>query len=67
MGKHTSEDGLFGNAPVADDADLVDGVGRLREGGSSPRYEDEEHEDPRHAPYSGRSADGESVPELHRV
>ena len=27
MGKHAGQDGFLGDAPVADDANLVDGVG----------------------------------------
>jgi len=58
------EDGLLGNAPVADDTNLVDGLRRLGQGRAGRKHQ---HNGQRHPDRYPRQAGDESVLDLHRV
>ena len=72
VGKHAGEDGLFGDAPVANDANLRNGIRRLRQSRTGARVQDGKRQgeqqydarQPRRGPH--RMGDG-SVLNLHGV
>ena len=71
MSKEPRQDGLLGNAPVADDPNLIDGLRSLGQGGDRGKRQDDKQRNPRHARCSSgcgpQCAGDGSVLDLHRA
>jgi hypothetical protein len=67
MGEETSENGLLWNAPVANDPNLIHGLGSLREGGACGNSQNQQHGKPRQTGKHPTCAGGGIVLDLHRV